>query len=305
MSTDLQFRELVGDSGPDAGDGPAGTPGQPMSRRSMLRRSAIVVGGVTAAVGGGVALAGPASAALTSHNEMAGQKLHYDNGSVNNSRAATSFRFNEATYLHAEKALNYYDANSPSSWGKPMHLWLNGVYVDKPGMHGKGRAIDVAYIYMTKGGTLTQTFNADYLWWRNQSNMSTYRKRYWAYVASLNRYFNPVLHYWFTPDRFSGAADRSHETHVHYDDGTSGVGKLATFKASGSRNVQNYTVQSCLTYIWNIPVTIDGEFGPKSTAAARKALGRIGRSGSLTDSANYGAFLAESCKAGTGLYTPS
>lgn len=278
-------------------DEPAG-----LSRRSMLKRSAAVVGGVAAGVGGGVYLAPSASAALTSHNEIAGQKLHYYNGSVNNGRAATSFRFNETTYLHAEKALNYYDANN--AWGKPMHLWLNGVYVNKSGKHGQGRAIDVQYIYMTSGGKLIQTFNADWSWWRNQSNMSTYRKRYWAYVASLNRYFNPVLHYWFTPKYFSGAADYSHQSHIHYDDGISGPGSLATFKASGSRNVQNYMVQSCLTYIWGINVTIDGSYGPQTEKATKTALKRIDRTGTLKTSANYGAFLAETCKAGTGLYVP-
>jgi hypothetical protein len=281
-----------------------GQPARVMSRRSMLGMTAGTLGGLGAAMGAGVALAPPA-AALTAHNEMAGQKLHYYNGSVDNSRAATSFSFNETTYLHAENALNYYYSNTPGSWLKPMHLWLDGVYVNKPGMHGLGRAIDVSYIYMTLSGSLSQTFNADWSWWRNQSAMSTYRKRYWGYVASLNRYFNPVLHYWFTPDNFSSAADYSHQHHVHYDDGTSGPGKLATFTASSGRNVQNYAVQSCLVYIWGISVSIDGQYGPQTEAATRTALSRIGYSGTLTNSTNYGAFLAETCRAGTGLYTPS
>jgi hypothetical protein len=305
-TTDPYFRDLLHDDEHRRPRGAHVLEAEPgLSRRSMLKRSAVVVGGVAAAAGGGVVLAPSASAALTTHNEISGQKLHYYNGSVNNSRAATSFRFNETTYLQAEKALDYYDANNPASWKKPMHLWLDGVYVNKPGKHGQGRAIDVSYIYTTINGSLSQVFNADYTWWRNQKNMTTYRKRYWGYVASLNRFFNPVLHYWFTPANFSSAADYSHQSHVHYDDGTSGPGKLATFKASGSRNVQNYAVQSCLAYIWGISVGIDGEYGPKTEAATKTALKRIGRSGTLRDSANYGAFLAESCRAGTGLYTPS
>jgi peptidoglycan hydrolase-like protein with peptidoglycan-binding domain len=275
-----------------------------LSRRSMLKTTAGALGGIGALGAAGVALA-PAASALTGHNEISGQKLHYYNGSVDNNRAATTFQFNETTYLQAERALEFYYSNSPGSWLKPMHLWLDGVYVDKPGMHGSGRAIDVSYIYMTVSGSISQTFNADWYWWRNQSNMSTYRKRYWGYVASLNRYFNPVLHYWYTPDNFSGAADYSHQRHVHYDDGTSGPGTLATFRASSSRNVQNYAVQSILTYIWGISVGIDGEYGPQTEAATRTALSRIGYSGLLTNATNWNAFLAESCRAGTGLYTPS
>jgi peptidoglycan hydrolase-like protein with peptidoglycan-binding domain len=119
-----------------------------------------------------------------------------------------------------------------------------------------------------------------------------------GYVASLNRYFNPVLHYLYT-------ADRSHENHVHYDDGTSGQGRLATFTASSGKTTQTQTVQACLVYIWGISVSIDGYYGPATEAATRTALSRIGYSGTLTNSTNYGAFLAESCRAGTGLYTPS
>jgi hypothetical protein len=277
--------------------------GLPLTRRSLLAMTGAVAGGL----GAGVSLAPPASAhgTLMTANEIAGQRLHYYNGSVDNSRPATTFSFNPTTYNHAEAALNFFYVYTPSTWLRPMHLWLNGVHVDKGGMHQYGRAIDVAYIYNTIGGRLTQTFNADWYWWRNQSNMSTYRKRYWGYVASLNRFFNPVLHYWYTPDRFSSAVDYSHQRHVHYDDATSGPGLLATFTASSSRTVQTYTVQSCLTYIWNLSVTIDGYWGSQTDNACRTALSRINRSGTITNQSNYHAFLTESCEAGTGLYVPS
>jgi hypothetical protein len=238
-------------------------------------------------------------------NEIAGQKTHYYNGHVDNDAAATTFAYNATTYRQAEAALSHYYAHTPGGWLKPMHLWLNGTYVNKPGMHGKGRAIDVAYVYMTVSGTVTQTFNADYAWWHKQPNSSTYRKRYWAYVASLNRYFNPVLHYWFTPDHFSDAADYSHQHHVHYDDGTSGPGREAAFLGRSGRTVQTYAVQSCLSYIWGISVGIDGQFGPKTDKACRTALTRLGRGGGMTDTANYHAFLDETVRAGSGLYIPS
>ena len=141
--------------------------GRALTRRSLLAMKGAVAGGL----GAGVSLAPPASAhgSLMQANEIAGQRLHYYNGSVDNSRPATTFSFNPTTYNHAEAALNFFYVYTPSTWLRPMHLWLNGVHFDKGGMHQYGRAIDVAYIYNTINGRLAQTFNADWYWWRNQS----------------------------------------------------------------------------------------------------------------------------------------
>ena len=90
---------------------------------------------------------------------------------------------------------------------------------------------------------------------------------------------------------------------MHADNGVSGSG-LSTFSGTSSRSVQTYTIQSCLAYIWNIQVNVDGYYGTETKNAASQALARIGRSGFLTDASNWRAFLTESVRAGSGGYIP-
>jgi hypothetical protein len=287
-------------------------PDQPgRDHRPMLpRRSALGLAGAAAAcLVVGAAPRAAAHGTLVQRNEIWGQPTHYYNGSVNNSRTPTWFYYNPTTYTQAEDWFAYYYALTPGSWLNPSHLWLNGVHDDddKASMHLYGRAIDLQYVYMTINGSLQQAFNADYLWWRTTPSIVTYRKRYWAFCASLNYFFNPVLHYWFTPDRFSDAKDYSHQRHVHADDGASGPGVEPGFVATSARTVQTYNVQSCLVYIWNIGLPrygIDGSWGSETDGAVRLALSRIGRSGTITNIGNYRAFLSESVRAGTGGYVP-
>ncbi len=274
----------------------------------LSRRSALGLAGAAAA--GLVIGTAPRAAAhgtLVLRNEIWSQPTHYYNGSVDNNRTPTSFYYNPTTYAQAEEWFAYYYSQTPGSWLNPSHLWLNGVHVDKGGMHQYGRAIDFQYVYMTISGSLQQAFNGNWTWWHTQPNASVHRKRYWAFCASLNYFFNPVLHYWFTPDRFSDAKDYSHQSHVHADDGASGPGVEPGFVATSTRTVQTYNVQSCLVYIWNIGLPrfgIDGSWGSETDGAVRLALSRIGRSGTITDISNYRAFLTESVRAGTGGYIP-
>ena len=281
-----------------------------LSRRQAL---ALAGAGATGLIIGGTTQRAQAHGTLAWHNEIWNQPTHYYNGSVNNSRTPDSFQYNAGFYSQLESWFAYYYSNTPGSWLNPSHLWLAGTHVDKSGScagmsgscHSYARAIDFNYLYMTLSGSLQQAANCDYLWWNGQpsATKTMHRKRYWAFVAGLNYHFNAVLHYWFTPAYFSSAADYSHQTHVHADNGVSGSG-LSTFNGTTSRSVQTFTIQSCLTYIWNIPVGLDGYYGNQTSTAAGTALSRIGRSGSLTNADNWRAFLTESVRAGSGGYTP-
>ncbi|MCI0686602.1 MAG: hypothetical protein L0Y54_05110 [Sporichthyaceae bacterium] len=281
----------------------------------LSRRGALALAGAGAA---GLLIRGTPGAqahgTLYWHNEIWSQPTHrYNGGTPNNGSTPTSFQYNAGFYSQVEAWLQYYYSNTPGSWLAPIHLWLSGTHVDKTGScgglsgscHSYARAIDFNYVYMQLSGSTQQAANCDYLWWNAQSGSTktTHRKRYWAFVASLNYHFRDVLHYWYTPTYFSAARDFSHQTHVHADNGVSGSG-LSTFPGSSSRTVQNFAVQSCLTYIWNLPVTIDGYYGTNSKNAAATALSRIGRTGPLTNSANWRAFLTETVRAGSGGYTP-
>jgi hypothetical protein len=99
----------------------------------------------------------------------------------------------------------------PMPLGRFTRIWSDGVYVNKPGYHGSGRAVDLHYF--DTAGT-SRAFNADYGVWRNWTGtaLTDVRKRYWAIASSLHYDFTYVLTYLY---------NQEHWTHIHVDDGVS------------------------------------------------------------------------------------
>ena len=124
-------------------------------------------------------------------------------------------------------------------WGRAEVLTEAGCWVDKPGSHGQGRAIDI-----------------DAIWWRAKGCMVArdaplFPRRYLAIESTLRRYFGITLGWWYN--------DR-HKDHWHCDN-TRPVG----FNPTESAEVKY--VQSSLAHIWHRPVAIDGLFGPQTLTA--------------------------------------
>lgn len=260
-----------------------------LSRRRVMGMAA------TGAMAGGAALmlgtAGSAEAvALESHSEVWDQRTFYEG-----SGRPTSFRYNPGFYQQCETWLAFYYSHTPNNWLTPFDVWCDGVYVDKAGMHGQGRAFDLTRIYAIVSGTRVKTFDAHYDEWHKLSEGPTkalVRKRYWATVASLNYHFTYVIHYLW---------DSVHETHVHFDNQVSGSG-LGVF--STSHRVQVLSTQAVLRYVFGYSTGIDGSFGPQTDSHSRDVLAKLGRSGGLTTSAaNWRAFNEAGTLWGTGRRT--
>lgn len=260
------------------------------SRRSLLAAAGAGAFGIAA---GGFGLAAPANAATVKGIEIGGYLTYYHNLDTNaRSTNPYTFQYDSVFYARLETWINFWYLNAPAHFWSPLELWLNGTYVDKPGMHGESRAMDISRIQYRHSTTnaMTTGFNGDYNRWRNEPTaaMTKTRKEYWGTIASLNYHFRHVLHYY----------EADHQNHTHVDNQISGS---ANSNFATSSTTQCRYVQACLTYVWGIPTSIDGGWGPQTDGNSRTVLARIGRSGGLTTSqANWLEFNRTSTRFGLG-----
>jgi hypothetical protein len=227
--------------------------------------------GTAAAVTLGVAP--EVSAATARYSKVGPAKLYYEGN-----KKPTSFTFEKKFHGLCDSWIGGWSSSTPATWAKPGELWSNGVYVNKPGMHGKGRAIDIARIYTQVNGKRTQVFDSRYdIWgkWSEGSAKSSKRKKYWATVASLNMYFTYVLHY---------LQNAEHHNHVHADNQVSGNG-WGVF-STGHRS-QVLSTQACLRYIWGYSTSLDGDYGPQTKAHAHDVLTKAKYGGYITTSKDH------------------
>lgn len=231
------------------------------------------------------------------HDEILGFVTPYE--SVNTKPGdRDTFSYNDTFYDRVETWFQFFRQNTPIAWGPPFEIWCWGVFVDKgtcgPSMHKVGRAFDISRIYATDPATNTrhQVFNARYDIWKSWtgSDLTTVRKQYWATAASLNYHFQHTLTYAYNSD---------HHNHIHFDNDVSGSGNSSFNQSSG----QKLSAQSTLNALWGESLDVDGSWGPKSTAAASRALARIGLSGSFSTQSNWLAFNRASLRFGSGTQT--
>lgn len=122
-----------------------------------------------------------------------------------------------------------------------------GAYVDKGGMHGKGRAFDIDGIFWTEKTFITNQYPSD-------------RRFYLAVESVLRKHFGTVLNYKF---------NAAHQDHFHISDrGDPG------FVASHESRVKYW--QMALTHLFDHPVTVDGLVGPETNRASRALLRELG-----------------------------
>lgn len=265
---------------------------EPVARWS--RRRAMGLAATGAMAGGAALVLGPAGTAsavtLESHSELWDQRTYYES-----TGRAMSFPYDPQFYRQCETWLTFFYSHTPNAWLLPFEVWCDGVYVDKPGMHGQGRAFDLTRIYVNWSGDRLKSVDADFDTWKKWQEgpvKAQVRKHYWGTVASLNYHFTYVIHYF---------KDEVHETHVHFDNQVSGGG-LGTFSTSHTTQVQS--TQAILRYVFGYSTGIDGSFGPQTDSHSRDVLAKLGRSGGLTTSAaNWRAFNEAGTLWGTGRRT--
>ena len=239
----------------------------------------------------------PASAhgTLVGHNEINGQNTYLFNRTTNvMGTSPYTFQYNSTFYSRLEAWEGAYYSLTPGHWIRPTNLGISDIHRDtlKPSgslsMHAYGRAMDIERIYMTDSNT-GSTFLAANLR-GNQLSTATDWKRYWAAVASLNYYFDYVLH-WHSGD---------HTDHVHADNEINGSAD-SNFR-TGSQTQVTF-LQASLNRIWGKSLAVDGSYGPLTRDAAADAVRRLGLSGYITTQNNWLTYCRGTTMFGTGRAT--
>ena len=139
--------------------------------------------------------------------------------------------------------------------GRPTLILSAGAWVDKPGFHGSGEAFDLDAIHWTDKKFVCGEFLTD--------------KRFYLGVDAVLRKHVPTVLNFFYND--------AHHDHLHAD-----LGGAMRFTRAES---EVYFLQAALTHVLDIPVGIDGDWGPNTSAGTERALTELGISGSIEDEA--------------------
>lgn len=274
-----------------------------MQRRSLSRRRILTtaaLGSAAALLSGATAAADPgqdphptpgeltpsddvSTLALVTQSEINGQPTYYEgNGAI------SSFRYEPTFYARMETWHQRFRQWTPYHWTVPHRIYSYGVYVNKPGMHGEGRAFDLTRLMVTNRntGTLFVGFNGRYDQWRSYTGtaFTTARIRYWGTVASLHYHFRHVLSYLDNSD---------HHNHVHIDNAISGSGDSSY---STSSTTQTLYVQAACQYLWGYSTVIDGIWGPQTQRDSSAVLTRVGSDGVITTQSRWLIFNQSSAQ---------
>jgi len=147
-------------------------------------------------------------------------------------------------------------------YGSVQFLVSAGFYVNKPGQHGAGTAMDLDYVRWGDGRSsspLDGHHNADSL---------KLRRRYLAIDATLRRRFCYTLDGWYP----------NHDDHFHAD-----VADLPTVLNKGSESATKF-VQACCNRFMGSGIAIDGAWGPNTQREYGRMLNRLGVGGDPTSS---------------------
>jgi hypothetical protein len=256
--------------------------------RNPTRRELLRAGGVLTAGTVGWAAFGDTAHALTGHSyvDSADCKLYYEP-----TGNPVTLQFNDTFYNQLSTWKRWTSYNVPATWGSPVEVFSYGAYVDKPGMHGEGRAFDLARYRFKNADGITKLLSCRYDQWNGSSNTELYRTRYWGLACSLARYFQHVLTYYDNAD---------HHNHLHADNQLYGSPTNAAY-STGSTS-QTYILQAACRYVWAMGTAVDGDWGPETSGDSTAVLRRIGQSSGTvaSSSANWTAFCAATFRKAVG-----
>jgi Extensin-like protein C-terminus len=145
--------------------------------------------------------------------------------------------------------------------GKAEVITSAGAYVNKPGQHGNGRALDIDGIFWSN-----KTFVTLHAGWQGQD-----RNFYFGIEAVLRLHFGVVLDYEY---------NAPHRDHFHIDD-SQGLG----FRKQSRSKVRS--LQGMLNHVWGNNVHEDGVWGDQTAEAVSEVLAVAGLPGPITNQAQW------------------
>ena len=145
--------------------------------------------------------------------------------------------------------------------GAPEVLTTAGIFVDKAGQHGHGKAFDLDAIFWKDTALVSLNF--------------VHQKELYIGIESiLRKHFGIVLNHLY-PD---------HADHWHFD-------TSVTVDYNESSKSETLYLQMALKYIYDKPVIIDGLSGPQTRGFTKEVFKRLKINEPITTKANYLKFL--------------
>ena len=213
----------------------------------------------------------------TSYRELAGIPLHYARPPV----GAYGSRGKQRTFSSTAELRDTFEAclkelSNACPMGKPEVLTTAGFFVNKPGQHGVGKAVDIDGIFWKDRDFVTDFYPTDKVF-------------YLAVESVLRRHFGIVLNYLYNTD---------HHDHFHIDISS----PVDFFPSSRSRVLY---LQASLTHIHDTAVIIDGIWGNQTETATKQVLESLDLSGDITHATTWKSYLSKTAEAGFELAVPS
>lgn len=147
--------------------------------------------------------------------------------------------------------------------GRPEVITSAGAWVEKPNSyHNIGEAFDVDGIHWADKKLISLNFPDD-------------RRLYLGVEAVLRKHFPTVLNYYY---------NLAHRDHLHVE-----MSRQMTFDRGARSEV--LFLQAALTYVLNLPVAIDGGWGPETSGATTRALEELNIGGGLETLETWMQFL--------------
>ena len=164
----------------------------------------------------------------------------------------------------------------PDSYGALKRITTAGTFVNKPGQHGLGRAMD--HDRWTFEHVEINPIEHDHV-----SGNVAVRRRYWALAAIMRSHSAFLLH---------GHFNDAHADHLHHDNGGS-----SGFSTTSEATVK--LVQAMCKHIHGkTGLAIDGDYGPNSRAAVTEAMTRLHLPDEIEDPSQFKRFLLRSASLG-------
>lgn len=210
-------------------------------------------------------------------DQLDGVPLFYARGPGAPARHA--FAFDRAFHDECVAIIRSVRFRVPESYGKLKRITTAGTFVEKPGMHGKGRAMD--HDRWEFEHVDIHPFKQDHA-----SPDPKRRRRYWALAAVMRSHSAFLLH---------GEYNAEHRDHLHSDNG-------GTFPFAASSEATVKLVQAICRHVFGFAeVAIDGDFGPKSKAAVAAAMTKLELTGDITNPSQFKRFLMRGGRLGFAL----
>ena len=204
------------------------------------------------------------------YSSVAGIPLHYSRQSSKDyGREGINVNFYSTNDFKNRLEGCFQQLLDENPFGKPRLIVSAGIYVNKRGQHGRGRAIDVDSIYWPERTLISYFYPLDTVF-------------YLAIESIFRQHFGIVLNY-----RYNDA----HKDHWHMDDSS----PVDFFTTSRSRVLY---LQACLTHIHDHPVVVDGVWGPQTSGETEKVLAELGLASDLQRANTWRAFLRKTAEKG-------